>query len=445
LTLLAVGIGLALRLFDLGGTSFDLDEASSAYYVSTFDRLTTNVPGEIHPPLWYGFLFFWSHVLGGGDVALRASSVLGGVLWIPALGACARRMFDRRTANVALILAAIWPLAVAQSQLVREYAWIPLLATLALIATVDVVTRRDRRSWVLFGLALALVGSVNYQGLALAAGLVVGAVWSGAGLRRVALACGVAAVASVPTILSAWHFLGLYAPRGSAGIGPGSVLQAWSGLVVGSLPHVDPLAVVIAAALSLAGAACGALALGRWWRLFAAAFVFAGIVPVTLAQTLVNYPLGPNYFTALLPLVVLLIARAVASATRPTTRVLSGATMALALAGLALFFAVERIYLPDFRGLAALVERETSTETRVVVAPAYFAVPVERYYRGPLPIVGTGTNTLTSIPLSRDEPQWLIVNPPAAAFVPQDAVEVPTGWWMRLFRVQISRAETAGP
>ena len=442
----AVVLGLAIRLLDLGGVSFDLDEATSAYTVSALDHFATNVPAEIHPPLWYAFLFVWSRVVGSGDVALRLSSVLGGVLWIPAFALLARRLFDPRTANVAVILAAVWPLSVAQSQLLREYAWIPLLATIATLATATAMERDDRRSRIVWGLALALIGAVNYQGLALAAGLVVGAVWSGIPVRRAATACGVAALASIPTLLSALHFLGLYVPRGSAGIGPGSVIQVWSGLIVGSLPHVDPVVVLSAAAIALIAALYGATRLGRWSRTFASVFVFAGIVPAALAQTAVNYPLGPNYFTVLVPFTVLLVARAISSATRPAARVVSGVTVASAMAGLLLFFAVERAYLADFRGLAALVERSTTTESLIVVTPPYFAVPVERYYVGPLPV-----RSAAALPVGMGAPgpdagtAWLIVNPPSAPAPSSGALEVPTGWWMRVYRIAVPSLESLAP
>ena len=55
--IVAVALGLALRTFDLGGVSFDLDEATSAYTVSSLDRFATNIPAEIHPPLWYALPF----------------------------------------------------------------------------------------------------------------------------------------------------------------------------------------------------------------------------------------------------------------------------------------------------------------------------------------------------------------------------------------------------
>lgn len=428
-----------MRAWGLGDVSFDLDEATSAFYVSSPEHLAANLPEEIHPPLWYAFLFVWARVVGDGDVALRASSALGGVLWLPAFALLARRLFDRRTALIALGLAAIWPLGVAQSQLVREYAWIPLFATLATLASVAAIERGGRWPPVVWGLALALVGAVNYQGLALAAGLVAGALWSGARWRSVLIACAVAAAASIPTLLSVAHFLGLYVPRGAAGLGPGSVIQVWSGLVVGSLPHVDAVAVTVVATFAALAAAIGAGRLGRWWRIFACAFLFAGAVPVALAQTAVNYPLGPNYFTVLLPFTVLLIARAVATARRPAIRVIAAIPIAAALTGLILFFAVERRYPADFRGLAALVERETTNEAAIVVTPSYFAVPIERYYRGPLPVRATEVAALGA-PLSAGA-VWLIVNPPSVVAVPASAVEVPTGWWMHLYRVGVARAE----
>jgi len=172
--------------------------------------------------------------------------------------------------------------------------------------------------------------------------------------------------------------------------------------------------------------------------MFAPVFVLAGGAPVILAQTVINYPLRPLFFTVLLPFVILLIARAVATAGRPATRGVSGAAIAATAAGLILLVAVERRHPDDFRGLAEIVERRTTNERAIVVAPDFHATPIERYYRGPLEIRRIPRADMP-VALARlregTDPVWLIVDQGTRPVALADATEVPTGWWMRLFRV----------
>jgi hypothetical protein len=87
---------------------------------------------ENHPPLHYILVHFWMQLFGTGEVAVKLSSVLAGVLGIGATGAFARRLFGTRAGLWAAGLTALSTYQVFYSAEARMYPWLYLFGTLSL-------------------------------------------------------------------------------------------------------------------------------------------------------------------------------------------------------------------------------------------------------------------------------------------------------------------------
>ncbi|MBK9052989.1 MAG: glycosyltransferase family 39 protein [Chloroflexi bacterium] len=128
--LLIIGLGFAVRMINLGGDSFWLDEIFTVRVVTlTPPNL---VPRELdHPPLLH-ILARWSiNLFGETEFGLRLPAALAGVLALPLLIAVGQRMARPQAGLWAALLLALSPFHLRYSQEARQYA---LLMTFSLAA-----------------------------------------------------------------------------------------------------------------------------------------------------------------------------------------------------------------------------------------------------------------------------------------------------------------------
>src|SRR5216684_7661458 len=131
--------------------AFRSDEVWSLHAVSGSHRaMLATLRADIHPPLFYEFLFVWTRVCGTSEIAVHGLSVL-----LMAAGVIALYLWMRRFAgvHVATIAAAVYlssPLGVLGAQLARMYALLSLFSILStcLYWTVFVEGRASRRNLV---------------------------------------------------------------------------------------------------------------------------------------------------------------------------------------------------------------------------------------------------------------------------------------------------------
>ncbi|HEY4724274.1 MAG TPA: glycosyltransferase family 39 protein, partial [Anaerolineae bacterium] len=129
LLLLIIGLGFALRVYQLDAKPFWFDEGISAdlamappgYVLQTIDR----------PPMYYLLLRDWTGVAGVSPFALRFFSAWWGTLALVFLYRLARQVVDRRLSLYALLLATFAPFYVRYAQEARTYS---LTLTLALLS-----------------------------------------------------------------------------------------------------------------------------------------------------------------------------------------------------------------------------------------------------------------------------------------------------------------------
>lgn len=115
------------------------------------------IAADVHPLGYYTLLWAWQAVAGGSPFAVRALSVVLGLLLVYLGYRLARQLFDERIATVAALALALSPFQVHYSQEVRMYA---LLAVLLLGATLRVLEgARGRISPILDSICRSCSGS----------------------------------------------------------------------------------------------------------------------------------------------------------------------------------------------------------------------------------------------------------------------------------------------
>src|SRR4051794_27970478 len=153
-----VVIGLAVRIVLM--RSIWVDEAISIHqaHMSLGGMLDNLRATDRHPPLHYLILWLTVRLFGDGELAVRGPSILASAALIPVLFVLGREPFDRRTGLVAAGFATVAPLIVWYGQEARMYALFMLLGALALWAQVKVLRDGRTRFWVAYaGVTIALL------------------------------------------------------------------------------------------------------------------------------------------------------------------------------------------------------------------------------------------------------------------------------------------------
>jgi len=164
-------LGAAVRFAGLGRQSFWIDETVTAELLSKpFHGMLAALPDwESTPPLYYVLAWFWSELLGSGELSLRSLSALAGTLTIPVAYAAGRALVCRRTGMIVAALAAVSPLLVWYSQEARAYSLFVLLAALSLLFFGRALTEPSPRALGWWAVASSLSVLTHYFGIFLVA------------------------------------------------------------------------------------------------------------------------------------------------------------------------------------------------------------------------------------------------------------------------------------
>jgi len=145
--LLVAGIlllALGLRAYRLDGQSLWNDEGTSvALAARSLGQITQGAAADIHPPLYYYLLHFWQQAFGQSERAVRALSVLSGVLLVFVTYLLGRRLRGAAVGLLAAFLAAVSTFQVYYSQEARMYLLAALLSALSVYLLALFVVRPD--------------------------------------------------------------------------------------------------------------------------------------------------------------------------------------------------------------------------------------------------------------------------------------------------------------
>jgi hypothetical protein len=169
-------LAAALRCWRLDLQSLWNDELASwhaAHWPTLAGVLERGVVPDVHPPAYFLLLHLWTRLAGSSEAALRAPSVLFGVLTVAAACGLGRCLYTRREGLLAAaVMATAW-LPVYYSREARPYALLILcsiLSTWWLVETVrrlEAGTRRLPHFAIAYVLAATLAAYTHYFGLLL--------------------------------------------------------------------------------------------------------------------------------------------------------------------------------------------------------------------------------------------------------------------------------------
>ena len=116
-------LALLARFYNVTQPTVWYDEAFSALVSTYSPALIWYYSGQdVHPPLYYLLLHGWTVVFGNGVFAIRAMSVVAGVMSVALAQWLVSMIATRRATIWACLLLALLPIAVRYSQEVRMYA-----------------------------------------------------------------------------------------------------------------------------------------------------------------------------------------------------------------------------------------------------------------------------------------------------------------------------------
>jgi hypothetical protein len=161
LTLISAGICVA-QTRDLSAEEIRTVGES---HLSLDGLLTSLAHGGVKPPLLPVLEWCIVRLAGDGDFAVRFPSLVAGVLLIPVTAWLASELFDRRTAVVAALLAAVAPIIVWFSQDATGYELVALFGTLAVVGAVRAIQHGRTADWALHAVAAALAVWSDWSGV----------------------------------------------------------------------------------------------------------------------------------------------------------------------------------------------------------------------------------------------------------------------------------------
>lgn len=111
---------------------------------------------DVHPPLYYEILHFWTSLFGRSEFAARGLSAVAGLITIFVAYKLIRHILGRGAATVTLAVLAIAPMAVRYSQEARMYGILGLWlvgATYALVLALE--NRKQAKHWIIYAVLMA--------------------------------------------------------------------------------------------------------------------------------------------------------------------------------------------------------------------------------------------------------------------------------------------------
>jgi 4-amino-4-deoxy-L-arabinose transferase-like glycosyltransferase len=366
---------------------------------------------DFNTPLHYLALRAWTALTGSSEFSARYVSVFAGVVTVALAAPLAilpvslrrRRNFAR---GLAVGLVALSPMSVSVAQEARMYALLACLCALAVVQLLRAMRRGRTADWMLWAawnLAAFLTHVIGAVFFAAQAAIVAGWwAWRAVGSARpmrwrwqpvVAIGlAGLGMAAFVAYILSFGRGYGVtFAARLDL------LLVLVHSLAAVVLPHLQPAALVIPAAVgvALAIAAAGvALAASRnWGGVLVLGAGAAGLMAIAIFCALTG-KFGQRYPSIVAPVLLAGISagvaawlparRAAASPRLPFVAVaFAFAAGVLSVAGLVAWRTDPIYFFEDFRGAARHIKEQAAGDEAVVLVAGHFA-PVFEYYYGPL-------------------------------------------------------------
>lgn len=432
-------LAFALRAFRLDGQSLWYDEGNSAALATrSISQIVSGAAADIHPPLYYILLSWWSQIGGASEFSLRFLSVAFGLLLVAVIYKLGQKLFLPQAGLAAAGIAAVSPFLVYYSQEARMYAQGAFLCALAGLFFVRALEKD--RYWPAYTLAAAAALYTQYytMGVILAFNVffVLALMWRSERslwLRWLVANLMVAAL-YLPWLPALLNQAAMW-PRGSPVVEVATQLspQAYNVVILGPVQLGNPTSIAAVFQYGLPAIALLAIAaivwpalggalrvqpvgiMGRWMGLL---FILAVVLIswFSLLLPVWKSPFHAKFLSFGLPWFQLWLGLGAVSLTgasrrffhfvsspvhRGRTRVLGvpwpvpfilPTMLALLSFGIAVYIALQSYYFDpssardDYRGLAAFIEAQSRSRDAIVLnAPGQNEV-MGYYYQGQLPV-----------------------------------------------------------
>ncbi len=169
--ILALGLTISLRLLYIDA-DFWYDEACS--WFTAIQDFPLGIMNNLlnldlqHTPLYFFILHFWIKLFGDSEIAIRALSVIFGILTVPVVYLTASKITSKSNSVIAALISAVSPLLVFFSAEARMYPMAVFLVMLSLNFLIDFEQKNDTKSLVKFItintlIPYTLVGGILYN------------------------------------------------------------------------------------------------------------------------------------------------------------------------------------------------------------------------------------------------------------------------------------------
>jgi 4-amino-4-deoxy-L-arabinose transferase-like glycosyltransferase len=162
-------VGAGIRVAVTHGLSAEEIRTGNQAHLPLDNLLTGLAHGGVKPPLLPVIEWCIVRLAGDGDFLVRLPALVAGALLIPVTAWLAGELFDRSTAVVAALLAAVAPILVWYSQDATGYELVALFGTLAVLAAVRAIRRGRPVDWALHAVAAALAVWSDWSGVLIVA------------------------------------------------------------------------------------------------------------------------------------------------------------------------------------------------------------------------------------------------------------------------------------
>ena len=157
-------LAVILRFYNNTAVALWHDEAFSALYIKyPWGEMMHRIILDVHPPLYYFILRFWSYVFGSGLLSLRALSIIFGVLTVWMGYKLIWQAFKNRTwALFAALFLAINPFQIQYALEARMYTLGTFLLLLSSWLLLRALEQNKFKDWVFYGITVAACLYTHY-------------------------------------------------------------------------------------------------------------------------------------------------------------------------------------------------------------------------------------------------------------------------------------------
>lgn len=130
-----------------------------------FGILKTLARYDYHMPLYYFYVHFWIKMFGSNDVILRLSSVLWGVLSVPAFYLLGKTFKSDKLGYLLASIASLSPIMIYYSQEVRFYSMLLFLAIISVIYFLKLLNEQNGKDFLIFSVVNLIILYIYSMGI----------------------------------------------------------------------------------------------------------------------------------------------------------------------------------------------------------------------------------------------------------------------------------------